>query len=354
MSRYKIIGAPWNIPGAKNVEDCVTSEEVMIKAKLNYTVDKCELVAKMPFKEENADAILDEVNEGKAFLNGTNVFRNCPNTYATYRTDVNIPLGNVKSKYEVVQNISAFNFFDGAIGKDKAIWQTAGYFGNGERIFVSAKLPDNITVKGDKIENYLVFANSHDGTSGVNILFTPIRVICQNTLNAAIRNAESFIRFRHTASVNSKLLSAAEILGISKQKAIVAEQMFNAMTDVKFDDKSTMEYIASIYLTDAEFERVKSIDEKSGINRLFTRSGQLIQDAQISTRKVNMLYDTFNYYIDGPGQAEFRGTAYGAYNAITGYYSNIANLQGDKRLDSLLYGNAAKVTQTAVEALFEY
>ena len=64
MSRYKIIGAPWNIPGAKNVEDCVTSEEVMIKAKLNYTVDKCELVAKMPFKEENADAILDEVNEG--------------------------------------------------------------------------------------------------------------------------------------------------------------------------------------------------------------------------------------------------------------------------------------------------
>ena len=354
MSRYKIIGAPWNIPGAKNVEDCVTSEEVMIKAKLNYTVDKCELVAKMPFKDENADSILDEVNEGKAFLNGTNVFRDCPNTYATYRTDVNIPLGNVKSKYEVVQNISAFNFFDDAIGKDKAIWQTAGYFGNGERIFVSAKLPDNITVKGDKIENYLVFANSHDGTSGVNILFTPIRVICQNTLNAAIRNAESFIRFRHTASVNSKLLSAAEILGISKQKAIVAEQMFNAMTDVKFDDKSTMEYIASIYLTDAEFERVKSIDEKSGINRLFTRSGQLIQDAQISTRKVNMLYDTFNYYIDGPGQAEFRGTAYGAYNAITGYYSNIANLQGDKRLDSLLYGNAAKVTQNAVEALFEY
>ena len=126
------------------------------------------------------------------------------------------------------------------------------------------------------------------------------------------------------------------------------------MADVKFDDKSTMEYIASIYLTDAEFERVKSIDEKSGINRLFTRSGQLIQDAQISTRKVNMLYDTFNYYIDGPGQAEFRGTAYGAYNSITGYYSNIANLQGDKRLDSLLYGNAAKVTQTAVEALFEY
>lgn len=358
MSRYKVVGKPWEAKGAINVEDCTTSAEVMEKARLNFKVAKCELVAKMPFMKDGVtddklDLLSEELKQGISFIKDTNVYRNCPNAYATYRTDVNIPLGNVKSKYEVVQNETAFKFFDDAIGKDKAIWQTAGAFGNGEKIFVSAKLPDNIRVKGDIVENYLVFANSHDGSCGVNILFTPIRIVCQNTLNAALRSAECFIRFRHTQSVHGKITTAQEILGITKKKTVEVEQIYNNLANIKIDDNKAMEFFALTYLTNDEFDRVKTIDKDNGIKKLFYRNGQFIDDAKISTRKVNVLTNTMDYYISGPGQEEFRGTKWGAYNAVTGYYSNVANLEGLKRMDSLLYGNASKITQDALNLIFE-
>lgn len=350
MSKYKIKGKPFIIKGAKDVSDCITSSEVMQKAGLDFNVSKCPLVAQMPIDLSKIDETLDEVNNDECFIRNGKVFREVPNSFATYRTDINIPLGDVKSKYEIVQNISAFNFFDDAIGKDKAIWQTAGYFGKGERVFVSAKLPDNIRVKDDIIENYLVFSNSHDGTSGVNILFTPIRVVCQNTLNAAIKTADNFIRFRHTQSVNSNLLNASEILGISKQKTDFAEQMFNSLADFKLTDEEVMQYIAKSYLSENEITNILNID-KDGIKKVFYRNGMIIEDAKISTRKVNMLTQTMDYYISGFGQQEFRGTAYGAYNAITGYYSNIANMEDAKRMDSLLYGNASRVTTNSLSLM---
>ena len=204
---YKVKGKPWEYSGAVKVENCKTAADVMSAANLDFEVAKCELIAKMP-----TNSIAE--HEGFVF-NGDNYVK-CPNAYATYRTDYNIPLGIVKERYTPVQNIEAFSFFDDCIGKDRAIWQTAGFFGNGERIFVSAKLPNDILVNGDPVENYLVFTNSHDGSTGVKILFTPIRVVCQNTLNAAIRTSTNFVSFRHTSSVHDNINVAKEILGICK------------------------------------------------------------------------------------------------------------------------------------------
>lgn len=356
MSRYKVVGQPWRAKGAVDVSDCRTAEEVMVKAGLDFQVQKCELVAKMPIinpSDETLDKINEDVNNGFAFIKNTDVYRECPNAFATYRTDRNIPLGTVKSKYEVVQNTTAFKFFNDAIGKDKAIWQTAGAFGSGERIFVSAKLPNNIRVKRDIIENYLVFTNSHDGSGSVNILFTPIRIICQNTLNAAIRQADCYLRFRHTSSVHGKILSAQEILGISKQRTNAVQEMLEQLSNITFSDEEVMEYIAKTYLTEAEYNNIKTVDAKEGIKKTIQRYGYILEETGISTRKANIMADTFNYYLDGPGQPEYRGTAYGAYNAITGYYSNVANLEGFKRMDSLLYGNASRVTSNALSLMFE-
>ena len=181
---FKIKGIPFRYKGAINVEDCETAEDAIVKAGLDWTVAKCPLVAKMPLLSGYDEEEL--LKDG--FFRGVDYYRECPNAYATYRTDKNIPLGIVKEKYTEVQNIEAFSFFNDAIGKDKAIWQTAGFFGNGERIFVSAKLPESIFVNGkDMVDNYLIFTTSHDGSSGVKILLSPIRVVCENTLNASIR-----------------------------------------------------------------------------------------------------------------------------------------------------------------------
>lgn len=346
---YIVKGAPFRYKGAVDVSECRTSEEVMTKAGLDWSVSKCELVGKMPIDfdrttDEGLDKILEIQNNG-GFIHGKDIYRLCDNSFATYRTDYNIPLGVVKSKYTPVQNKEAFTFFDDAIGKNKAIWQTAGFFGNGERIFVSAKLPDNILVKGDPVENYLVFTNSHDGSSGVKILFTPIRVVCQNTLNAAIKGASNYVSFRHTSNVHGKINIAQEILGITSIMASKTAEYYNYLSTIKCTDNDVVNFICNNVLSLTEVQNLNLTGHN--FQELIYRSYSAVQDAKISTRKLNVINDTWDYYQDGIGQREIRGTMWGAVNAISGYYSNVDNAVGIKRLDSILYGDKSKKLETA-------
>ena len=340
---FRIKGVPFRFKGAVNVEDCKTAEEVIIKAGLDWEVAKCPLIAKMPF-----DGVIDLMahTAETSFVRGSDLYRDCPNAYATYRTDKNIPLGIVKEKYTEVQNIDAFNFFDNAIDRDKAIWQTAGLFGNGERIFVSAKLPDSIYVNGkDPVDNYLVFTTSHDGSSGVKILLTPIRVICENTLNAAIRNAQNYVSFRHTASVHQNIDTAHEILGICQEKISFLSEQYEAMSKVKMTDKEVNEYFVNLILT--ENERQNILDTGHTFEQLINKNYYAIDDSGISMKKVNVLNSMREYYEVGPGQTQYLGTGWGAYNAVTGYYSNVDKAEGIKRFDKLVFGSQSLKIQTA-------
>lgn len=347
---YKVKGKPWAYSGSIDVSDCATSKEVMIKANLNFEVAKCELVGKMPINFKGSDEELDKLSEEQrngAHIFGNHIFRNCYNAYATYRTDHNIPLGVVKSKYTIVQNNIAFDFFNDAIGKNSAIWQTAGFWGNGERIFVSAKLPDTFLVKGDPVENYLVFTNTHDGSGGVKILFTPIRVVCQNTLNAAIRTSTNYVSFRHTSSVHNNISVAHEILGISNIKAKEFNQYCNMLADIKITDEDVMQFIGENILTEEEILRLKHTGHN--IKEIIYRNATALNDSKISSRKMNVMTDTYEYYFDGPGQRDIKGTAWGAVNAISGYYSNIDNIEGTKRFDSICYGDKSRKISNAFE-----
>lgn len=334
---YTVKGMPFRYKGAINVEDCKTAEDVMSSAGLNWNVSKCELVAKMPIHINQADT--------NGFIHGVNNYVECPNAFATYRTDYNIPLGIVKERYTPVQNTEAFNFFNNAIGKNKALWQTAGFFGNGERIFVSAKLPKNIFVQGDVIENYLVFTTSHDGSSGVKILFTPIRIVCENTLNAAIHDSTNYISFRHTKSVHNNLDIAAEILETCNNKIANLQEQFILMKKIKMTDEKAQQTFANVVLTDDEQFRIKQTGHTIG--QIVTRDWRAINDTQISMKKVNIIAEMNNYYFDGVGQRELVGTGYGVYNAVNGYYSNVDNSEGLKRMDSLLYGDKARKIELA-------
>ena len=150
MSRkYAAYGLPWGSKIGKDVTKCMTSSDVIHEAGLDWSVEKCDLVAKMPFSINGDNTVNETMGD---FSYGGNIYRNCPNGYATYRTDKNIPLGIVKSKYEVIQNIDAFNFIDNAIGEGKAKFQRAGCFGYGHKVFITAKLPITTTVGGDPID----------------------------------------------------------------------------------------------------------------------------------------------------------------------------------------------------------
>ena len=343
MSKYNTNGLPWSHGLGKDVKDCVTAKEVMQKAKLDWTVEKCELIAKMPFNI-NGNNDIDERNGDFSYKG--NIYRECPKAYGTYRTDVNLPLGIVKDKYKVVQNLDAFDFFDDA-------WQNACLFGVGQKIFVTAKLPITIKVGNDEVENYIVFSNSHDGSSSINILFTPIRVICTNMLNSTLRSADSYIRIRHTESAKEKLQTGAEILRIAAEHATSTQELYNALLVINMSDDEVMKYILNLNLTKQEKGLLAEYsDTKTAIKRLYNRDFTTMEHVGVSTRKMNTIVNMFEYYMDGIGQKEIAGTAWGAYNAVTGFYSNVANLSGEKRMDSLLYGSANNVMNRALNLAF--
>lgn len=335
MSSYTTKGLPWAI--GIDVSDCKTSKEVMKKANLDFIVDKCELMARMPFGL-NRNNIVNEL-AGDFARNGK-IYRELVGTYATYRSDISEPLGLVKAKYEVVQNVDAFNFFDDAIGENMAKWDTAGSLGNGRKIYLSAKLPIETKVGNDIINNYLVFSNSHDGTSSVNIMFTPIRVICTNMLNSALNSASSYIRIRHTKSVKEQLENGAYILNIAIKHAKSAQELYQSLTKIKMSDKDVIKYIADLQLTASEKELLNKYDSQKGYERLINRDYRTMEVTGISMKKINQIVTMVDYYFNGIGQQHILGNAWGAYNAITGFYCNVANLEKEKRVQSILYGGA--------------
>lgn len=347
---YEKKGLPWTYKGVTAVSDCITSEEVIKKANLDWNVSKCELFAKMPIidmSDNMLDLVNADVNKGVAILNSNNLYKQCPNGYCTYRTDKNIPLGVVKSKYTIVQNSEAFTFFDKAISDKEARWDTAGCFGNGNRVFISAKLPNITLVKNDPVDNYLVFINSHDGSGGVKIIFTPIRLICFNVLTAAIQSATNYISFRHTASVHKNIDEAHEILGICERKRKETEEYYNHIAGIKITDEKVMKFIGEFVLNEDETEQLLSTNHT--FKELCYRNNQAFEDSGISMRKLNVISDIWNYYNDGIGQKQIAGTAWGAFNAVTGYYSNVDNAVGEKRFDSIVFGDKSRKIQNALE-----
>lgn len=347
MFLVKKKGLPFVFRGVANVEDCKTSEEVMQKANLDWNVGKCEIYAKPPVEELPVENIV-----GDSFIHENDLFTKVPNGYATYRMDSGYPLGIVKERYTPVQNVDAFKFFDNAIGRNAAIWQTAGLFDGGRRIFVSAKLPNTISVKGDHVDSYLVFTNSHDGSTGVKILFTPIRVVCENTLNAAIRTSTSYVSFRHTKSVHDNISTANEILGICSVISGQLQETYDYMRNIKISDGKAEEIIAKTVLTESDFNNLAS--GGYSFRRIFNRDYNAINFANISTQKLKMMLNMQLYYHEGIGQKEIEGTGWGIYNAITGFYSNMENNEGAKRMDTLLYGDRSRKIESVGNLVLEY
>lgn len=346
MERYKRKGLPWSSGIGTNVKGCTLSGEVMVKSKLDFVVKKCDLFGKMPISISGDNA---ENLDSDSFIKDRNIFAPCENAFGTYRTDLNIPLGIVKSKYTVVQNTEAFKFFDTAIGKGKAEWEYAGYFGNGSKIFVTAKLPNTMKVGNDPVDSYLVFSNSHDGSSSINIMLTPVRVFCTNCLNGAVNQANAYINIRHTKSVTNNLNLGTEVFKTALELANSTEELYNYINTIKLTDDDVKRFITKTILTDVEYKSLQSYDKENGVRKLLDRNGMTLEATNISVRKTNQIISSYEYYHQGFGQEEIMGTAWGAYNAITGYYSNVSINDGEARMNSLLYGTANKVCSRALQ-----
>ncbi|MES2446754.1 MAG: DUF932 domain-containing protein [Bacteroidota bacterium] len=260
------------------------------------------------------------------------------NFYANVRTDTNEVLGVVGKDYNIVQNVDAFAFFDSIVGgKDGILYETAGALGKGERIFITAKLPDYIRVgRVDCIEKYLFLTSSHDGFGSITASFTPIRICCQNTLNAALKNHTNSIKIRHTASAQERLKQAHQLLGITNQLANELEEVFNHWSKVRITDRQVKRLV-----------QLAMAPNKETLNNLKTNK----QD-DFSSAYTNIVNNVLEYALTSPTQQEVstKGTVFGAYNAVTGYFQNVRNYKDDEsKFKSIIYGTGLQRSQTAFD-----
>ncbi len=135
---------------------------------------------------------------------------------ANVRSTDNKILGIVSNKYTAVQNSAAFAFTDALVGTGEVQYETAGSLAGGKKIWLLAKLTGNHNILGDAVEPYLLFSNAHDGSGAVRVAVTPIRVVCQNTLNLALNRAKRMWSTRHMGDMDTKMIEAQNTLNFSR------------------------------------------------------------------------------------------------------------------------------------------
>ena len=302
------------------VDSYPTSGEALKFAGLDYTVEKRKL-----FTFDNENQTADAGTEIK--IPEVEV----PGFFATVRKDNETVLGVVGRDYEVVQNTDAFSFFDAIVGGNGVKYETAGALNKGERIFITAKLPDYIKVgKEDLIEQYLFLTTSHDGCGSITAAFTPVRIVCNNTLNAALENFSNAIKIRHTANAKGRLEEAHKLMGITNRLSTQLEGIFNQWAKVR--------------ITDPELKKL--IQLALVPNKEVLQNIQAGKDDELSTCFKNLTDEAFMYAMTNETQQleTTRGTVFGAYNAVTGYFQNVRNYKNEEaKLRSLMFGSTGQM-----------
>lgn len=314
-SFFSVQKKPWHGLG-QIVQDFPTSAEALRFAGLDFTVGKYPNVHRLP--------------------NGTETTSD--SSFFTCRTDTGTVLGDkLGADYQVVQNREAFAFFDAIVGGDGIFYETAGALGRGERIFITAKLPDYIRVGNDDlIEKYIFLTTSHDGFGSITAAFTPVRIVCNNTLNAALKNCTNSLKIRHTSSAQDRLKEAHKVLGLSNKLSHQMEDIFNHWSRVR--------------ITDAQVKKLVQL--AMAPNRETLTNLQRGVENELSTYFMNICDAVMEYTEVSPTQqqATTKGTLFGAYNAVTGYFQNVRIYKDDEaRFKSIMGGTAQLRGQKAFD-----
>jgi phage/plasmid-like protein (TIGR03299 family) len=291
ISPYQEIeSSPWHKAGIE-LNHPKTARDAIEIAGLNYTVVKKPIELKTGLKQ---------------------------GAYAIVRTDTKDVLGFVNKSYKPIQNIDAFTFFDDLIAENEAIYETAGVLGKGECIWILAKLPGFINVHGNDIVNkYLLLTNSHDGSSQVRVKLTPIRVVCNNTLTAALQGAGE-VQIIHTPNALQDLEQATTLLGLSNYLYEQLSAMFDGMAAGKITEEQLREYVQALVPDNEEAEN--------------------------SARTEKIRNHVLQLHESGRGANLARGTLWGAFNSVAEYTDHMMlDEDSTTRLNSIWFGRGEQL-----------
>ena len=160
-------------------------------------------------------------------------------------------MGIVSDRYKIVQNQDAFQFTDDLLGEG-VTYETAGSLQGGRKVWMLAKMPHRYIISGDEIEPYLVVMNSHDGSSGIKVAMTPIRVVCQNTLNLALGSAKRIWTTKHTENVMSRVYEARETLMLAETYMSELGKGIDTLSKIKLSDKKVIDFMQEFFPVDTD------------------------------------------------------------------------------------------------------
>ncbi len=151
-------------------------------------------------------------------------------------------LGVVTDRYKIIQNQEAFAFTDSLLGEGVR-YETAGALQEGKKVWLLARLPREYIISGERISPYLVFSNTHDGSGAVKVALTPIRVVCNNTLNLALNTASRSWSMIHTGNIKNKVWEAKNTLFMAEEYMEKLGKEFENLRKQKLSDQQVKEYI---------------------------------------------------------------------------------------------------------------
>ncbi len=216
---FYVRNKPWHGLGVE-VKEAPASSDALIYAGLNWEVFQ-------------RDIYTDE---------GLRV----PGYKANVRSTDDTTLGIVSDRYKVVQNRDAFRFTDNLLGTG-VTYETAGALQGGRKVWMLAKIPQRYIIAGEEIAPYLVVMNAHDGSSGIKIAMTPIRVVCQNTLNLALRGAKRIWTTKHTENVMSRVHEAKETLMLAETYMGELGRSVDTLSKIKLTDRKVMKFMETFF-----------------------------------------------------------------------------------------------------------
>ena len=237
-------------------------------------------------------------------------------------------LGVVGPRYHVLQNKDAFQWFQPFLEAKEAALNTAGSLQEGSRIFVLAKMSRDplVIAAGDEVEKFILLSHSHDGSLAIRVGFTPIRVVCANTLALAHRSdASKLIRVKHSASMMENLANIREVMNVANAEFEATAEQYKLLARKTINQADLRRYV----------KRVLKVENQS----------------KVSTRTANIINEIMGLCESGKGNTlpSIKNTLWSSYNGVTEYLGYQRGNSESNRLNSLWFGDSANTSKHALE-----
>ena len=300
---------PWHGLGV-SVSNDLTPVQMMEKAGVDWSVQECE-----SFVDFNGERI----STGQKAL--------------VRSTDGRV-LTNVGKDWNPVQNEQAFEFFSEYVFAGDMEMHTAGSLKDGQMVWALAKVKDSFDLfGGDTVESYLLFSNPHQYGKSIDVRFTPIRVVCNNTLSLSLSmQAERQVKVGHRVEFNPG--EVKEALGIASEKLATYREMAEYLGSKRFSMDKLIEYYNTVY--------PRTSDKR-------------VQDKKLSVETLSRnAKECLNVLETQPGAEFAEGSWWQAYNSVTFVTDHVQGRNADNRLYSSWFGGNQTRKKNALETAIEF